>query len=157
MSDKPSVFRGTHWYKMPNAEEIRLRICATKKSRPNRYWLGKSHSEETKRKISASKKKSTATHRGIAHHNWRGGTEAVTQKIRNSHEYVAWRNAVYKKDGWACRVCGTHKQIVAHHKQSFAENPHLRFDVSNGETLCRLHHIHIHRPEKLRNVTMTHV
>ena len=81
------------------------------------------------------------THRphqsGPAHHNWKGGTTDIKLKIRNSSQYFRWRSAVFKRDNYTCQRCGARGVYVeAHHKQSFAEHPELRFDVDNGITLC---------------------
>jgi hypothetical protein len=139
-----------HWTRKPGADEVRARISAAKLSAPTRFWIGKSHTEETRAKISATKKASLKTVRGSQHHCWQGGTVTETQKIRASDEYITWRNAVWKRDGWACSQCGTHRSIVAHHIKPFSEFPELRFDVNNGQTLCRAHHILLHRPELYR-------
>lgn len=54
-------------------------------------------------------------------------------------EARAWSIAVRKRDG-ACRRCGTTKGLVAHHIKPWAKHPELRYDVANGETLCRSCH-----------------
>lgn len=55
-------------------------------------------------------------------------------------KYVAWRKAVYERDKFKCRVCNSDNKIEAHHIRTWAKNPHLRFIVSNGITLCEKHH-----------------
>lgn len=77
--------------------------------------------------------------------NWKGGVSYGNEKIRHSLEYVAWRNEVYKKDGWTCRICGSKKKIVAHHLKLFSEFPELRFSVDNGIVLCRSCHLKVHK------------
>ena len=44
-----------HWTKGQNAKEIIARINAKKALNPTRYWLGKTHSQETRDKISEAK------------------------------------------------------------------------------------------------------
>lgn len=142
------TFKGTHWSKMPNKEEIRQRIKATKKANPTKYWTGKKHTEEEKKKISQTKRDSSKTVRGASHHNWKGGITSEQGKIRGSLQYVIWRNDVYKRDGWSCRVCKKKclkGNIVAHHIKEFADFPELRFITENGLTLCRKCHLEIHR------------
>ena len=74
-------------------------------------------------------------------------------RLRNSPEYFKWRKAVYKRDGWTCVNCGyTGNNLHAHHIKSFSKHPKLRFDVNNGETLCRECHA-IHHPI-LRNLAL---
>ena len=72
--------------------------------------------------------------------NWKGGITPENKAIRGSTEYNDWRKSVYRKDGFHCVICGTHDNLNAHHILPFAEYPELRFDVSNGITLCKDHH-----------------
>ena len=75
--------------------------------------------------------------RGPANNKWRGGITPAMQKIRLSPEMKVWRKAVFARDEHTCRVCkkrGGDKH--ADHIQPFALFPELRFDVSNGRTLC---------------------
>jgi hypothetical protein len=55
---------------------------------------------------------------------------------RNMPEYAEWRKAVYQRDNYTCQECGAQGKIVAHHIKQWAHHPELRFDVSNGLTLC---------------------
>jgi predicted restriction endonuclease len=76
--------------------------------------------------------------------NWKGGINIENKRIKASLEYHIWRNEVYRKDNWTCRLCGNKKQIVAHHLKLFSEFPELRFSIDNGITLCRSCHWKIH-------------
>jgi hypothetical protein len=60
----------------------------------------------------------------------------------NSAEYRAWRLAVYRRDGFKCKMpgCGIKKRLNAHHIQRWADHEALRFVVRNGITLCSKHH-----------------
>ena len=55
-------------------------------------------------------------------------------------EYKAWRNAVLIRDKFKCVICDRGKPAVkalqADHIRSWARHPELRYDVSNGRTLC---------------------
>lgn len=56
---------------------------------------------------------------------------------RNMPEYIAWRAAVYQRDEYACQECGDASgKLNAHHIKPWASHTELRFDVSNGITLC---------------------
>ena len=66
------------------------------------------------------------------------------RKLRNSQEYVKWREAVYEKDGCTCVICGAKENLHAHHKKSFDKYPELRFSIENGITVCRTCHLNIH-------------
>ncbi len=74
---------------------------------------------------------------GPLHPNWKGGVTPENQIGRNSPEYAAWRRSVLARDRFLCVLCGqVGGGLHAHHKQSWAEYPHLRYDVNNGITVC---------------------
>lgn len=56
-------------------------------------------------------------------------------------QYVEWRKAVFTRDGFKCQMDGCKgKRIQAHHILRWVDAPQLRYDVSNGITLCNYHH-----------------
>ena len=63
---------------------------------------------------------------------------------RNSDRYKKWRKCVYERDGYRCQVCGTNKELQAHHKKAWKISKELRYDVDNGITLCRKCHLEAH-------------
>jgi 5-methylcytosine-specific restriction endonuclease McrA len=77
---------------------------------------------------------------GERHGLWKGGTTKLTHKIRTSLEYRQWREAVVTRDKKTCVLCGyvscKPRDIRADHIQPFHQYPALRFEVSNGRTLC---------------------
>lgn len=85
--------------------------------------------------------------RGSAARNWRGGKVAESQCIRGRIEYKEWRQAVFARDNWTCQDCGKRgsRTIHAHHIKEFAKYPDLRFEVSNGVTLCKPCHENRHK------------
>ena len=81
---------------------------------------------------------------GKQHWNWKGGITPLIRLLRQTPEYNTWRHAVYERDNWTCQDCGRHcdrRTIVAHHLKSFKEYPELRYEISNGITLCRKCHL----------------
>lgn len=54
-----------------------------------------------------------------------------------------WRRAVIERD-LKCVRCGRDSNLHAHHKKSYSENPKLRYDLDNGETLCADCHVKEH-------------
>jgi hypothetical protein len=96
---------------------------------------GKRHSPETKAKMRAS---ST----GQLGSNWKGGLTAENYRIRRSRQYADWRRTVFERDDYTCQECGARSaagirvRLEADHVQPFASFPDLRFDLSNGRTLC---------------------
>lgn len=78
---------------------------------------------------------------GEDHHNWKGGITPENSKIRASAEYKEWRMTVFKRDDFTCQNCKIKgSQLEAHHIVKFSEDPTLRFEISNGLTLCRKCH-----------------
>lgn len=64
--------------------------------------------------------------------------------IRNSPAYVLWRNSVFERDDYACKLCKTNKKLQAHHIVRWVDSIDLRFELSNGITLCESCHRKIH-------------
>ena len=78
---------------------------------------------------------------GEAHPNYR---EDARRRNRGGHHH-AWVNAVISRDKATCQYCGaTGVELHAHHIKSYKDHPDLRFDVSNGITLCFLCHWTVH-------------
>jgi len=74
--------------------------------------------------------------KGKRHGNWKGGLETFHHKIRTSPANYQWRKAVLNRDNHACVDCGSTERLEVDHIKRFADFPELRFDVSNGRTLC---------------------
>ncbi len=97
---------------------------------------GKKHSDETKLKMSLSR-------RGKSNANWKGGLTAIVRGIRRSSEYYQWHKAVLERDNHICQDCGITENVDAHHILSILKKPELIFDTDNGLTLCsNCHHRH---------------
>lgn len=64
---------------------------------------------------------------GDAKHGWR---------------YKKWANDVKERDTYVCQKCGSNikEEIHAHHIVPWADSVALRFDISNGISLCRKCH-----------------
>ncbi len=120
---------------------------------------GKRLSEETKRKISEAHKRRgmppatkglrKATHpdkvtcgcAGPAHWNWKGGISSENNRFRQSSEYKAWRDQVFRRDDWTCQLCGRRGgYLEADHILMFAHHPEKRLELANGRTLCKKCH-----------------
>ncbi len=107
--------------------------------------FGKKFSKETCLKISlAHKGKPNFSARGEKSRFWKGGITPINRAIRNSIEYINWRRGVFERDNYTCVLCGIRghkglgKRVVlnADHIKPFATYPELRFELSNGRTLC---------------------
>ena len=68
-----------------------------------------------------------------------------TKQLRNTREYYSWRNSVYERDDYTCKICGKRGgELNAHHIKPFAKYKSLRNKLSNGVTLCKQCHKNLH-------------
>jgi hypothetical protein len=127
------------------------------KANPNKPWLGKKQPPMVEKRIAPLRGRKRApftkehieklrqshiglkypSHSGENHEGWKGGiTKSASNADRKTPEYKAWRRAVFARDGHSCVLCGTKGEIQADHIKSYAQFPELRFELSNGRTLC---------------------
>jgi 5-methylcytosine-specific restriction endonuclease McrA len=72
---------------------------------------------------------------------WKGGVTAAHRLERASIQAREWREAVLARDAFTCQHCGQiGGKLQADHIRIWAHHPELRFDVSNGQTLCKSCH-----------------
>lgn len=76
--------------------------------------------------------------------SWKGGITPENTKIRNSEQYKKWRREIFARDNYTCVLCGVKNEkglnkticLNADHIKPFYLYPELRFELSNGRTLC---------------------
>lgn len=74
---------------------------------------------------------------GILKEQWIGFATTEKLRARHSGDQKKWRNEVFKRDNYTCRLCGKREgNLHPHHIKVFAKYPELRFQVCNGVTLC---------------------
>ena len=79
---------------------------------------------------------------GINSPRWQGGITSLNHQIRTSLDIKQWRETVFIRDDYTCRWCkvrsGNGKAVILHadHIKPFAWYPELRFEITNGQTLC---------------------
>lgn len=74
---------------------------------------------------------------GERHPNWQGGKSSMNKRLRATVEYKEWRLNIFKRDDHTCVECGSRGvNLHADHIKPFAFYPELRFDITNGRTLC---------------------
>lgn len=71
--------------------------------------------------------------------NYKDGRCNERLLIRASLEMRNWRKSVFHRDNYTCQECGDDKggNLQADHIKPFALFPELRFEISNGRTLCK--------------------
>lgn len=63
---------------------------------------------------------------------------------RAGWKYRAWRKTVLERDHRTCQECGSTKKVGAHHVKAWKDYPDLRYDISNGVSLCEFCHANAH-------------
>lgn len=155
----------TSWNKGKKmSEEQRSKLSQIKLSKPVRYWLGKKRAIETIKKVAEKLKgnhnsavtefrkgDSPPRHQedckcfrcekkiGKRNHRWKGGVERPRDEIR----IKLWRTDVFSRDKYLCQMPDCDKtihDIEAHHIKRFRDFEELRYEVSNGITLCKRCH-----------------
>lgn len=68
------------------------------------------------------------------------------QRDRKRHEYQEWRTKVFQRDNYTCQDCDQKGGLLnAHHIKSYAKYKKLRYELSNGVTLCKKCHDKRHK------------
>lgn len=135
---RSAIIRKSLLGKKQSPETITKRVASRK---------GYRHSEETRKKISQSQM-------GEKSHLWVGGKTNINKQIRKSVDFKLWRESVFRRDNYTCKLCGTRGcELHPHHIKSFCDYPELRFEIDNGMTLCRECHLKTdswgHKPLKI--------
>jgi len=98
----------------------------------NISYNGLKHSGERRRKMSLA----------------RGGTGIPQRSTKRyyhlmDNKYKQWRSRVFQRDNWTCQTCGAKSSegksiyLEPHHIKGWAKYPKLRYEISNGITLCK--------------------
>ena len=74
---------------------------------------------------------------GEKSYSWKGGITPQSRRERNSDRYKEWRTTVLRRDNYTCQLCGIRGgKLQADHILAWSTHPELRFELSNGRTLC---------------------
>jgi 5-methylcytosine-specific restriction endonuclease McrA len=96
--------------------------------------------------------------------NWKGGVSKEKHGERSTGTLKSWRHWVRVRDDWVCQKCGIDGKIPcshcgvkprlhADHIKPWKDYPELRFEISNGRTLCEDCHIRNKSGELLESLT----
>lgn len=109
------------------------------KLRKTEFMQGKSHSSETRRKISEARK-------GKRSNNWQGGLTKKNKLLRGLNNYDLWRKSCLQRDNFTCQKTGiSGGEMVVHHINNFVEFPEFRYAIDNGITLLKSVHLEFHK------------
>jgi 5-methylcytosine-specific restriction endonuclease McrA len=132
------VFRkkvAKHYEKTPCACGCGGYVQPTTKHKNLKYLRG--HQNKGKKNPQASIRFS-----GQNNHSWKGGISDKNKQIRHSPKFKEWRRKVFERDNYTCQMCGERgKNLHPHHIKPFSKYKELRFDINNGQTLCKLCHM----------------
>lgn len=69
-------------------------------------------------------------------------TKLVKRQERNDYSYIEWRKQVWLRDNFKCKIANQDckGKIEAHHILGWSLYPELRYELTNGITLCHAHH-----------------
>jgi len=71
---------------------------------------------------------------GITEEEWKGFTKRRRFKERRN---INWREFIFNRDNYTCQICGKRGcNLNSHHIKSWKNYPKLRFDTTNGISLC---------------------
>lgn len=134
---QPSAFKGKQ-----HTAEAKAVMRAKRLGRPGPN-PGTPRSAEVRAKISAAVRR--VARRGPEAPGFIDGKGVERQSERLSERAKRWRYDVMSRDEFMCKHCGDDRggNLVAHHRKPWSTHPHLRFEVSNGITLCTAcHYLH---------------
>ena len=82
---------------------------------------------------------------GKKHYNWKGGIKTRWP----TREAIKWRNEIFKRDDYICQECKKRGcYLEAHHIKKQSEFLDLKYEITNGITLCKKCHLKTYGKEK---------
>jgi len=129
-----------------------LEVLERKRSNGTTYYLCRCDCSNEKWISSSSLKGGTTScgckkfRRGIDSPNWKPNLNDIDRLDRRTDAlYVEWSQAVMQRDDYTCVLCGERNcKHASHHLEGWTTNEALRYEVSNGITLCEEDHTLFH-------------
>lgn len=127
--------------KAPRSQKTILKMRLAKVGKPTwnkGKYLTEEHKNALRKKHKPISEENRMKMRGRRPWNKIGyGITPINERIRKSPDYKDWRKKVFERDDYTCQSCGKHGgNLNADHIKAFALFPELRFELSNGRTLC---------------------
>lgn len=148
------------WLGKTFSEEHRRKISESKKGisiKHSGQWgnrpawnIGIKKTDEEREFFCQAVKKSPKKYCGERHWNWHNANRSGWYKTDVSlWKLKRWKKLVKERDNYTCQICGISKcqgrRICAHHIKPFDEYEELKYDINNGQTLCNVCHIKLHK------------
>jgi len=147
--DKNQKFCGVHCYYLSKEKktEVVCSLCGKTVERTDHYI--------NKNKNFYCSRSCLTEHWSIIRHgksnpNFVHGKCKDRKRYNSTIRYKRWRKDVFTRDKYICQKCGAKNALgktvylIAHHKVGWHESEDLRYDVDNGQTVCRDCHYKIH-------------
>jgi len=100
--------------------------------------LKRANSNRGKKRKLITKNKISNALSGSNNGSWRGGISYERKQNRNQRNHRIWREKVFKRDNYTCQECKKRGgDLEAHHIKPYAYFEKLRYDINNGQTLCK--------------------
>jgi hypothetical protein len=123
----------SYGYQIPNRSEL-LSIYYNEKDGYEKVRLSQSTME--------NRIKSSCRQHGISVEEFKGFSTTEQHMARNNTYYKEWQRKVFKRDNYTCQCCGKRGgNLNAHHLYNFSEYEDLRYEITNGITLCESCHL----------------
>lgn len=108
-------------------------VVASKLKRGTTKSCGCWNSENSRKRASVN----LAGRRGSAHPRWNDALTDEDRRHNREPEFQQWSRQILERDGFRCVACGaTGAGLNAHHLRSYKLHPDLRYELSNGITVC---------------------
>lgn len=106
------------------------RIRSEKYKGEGNPFFGKTHSQETRVKLSAH-------FQGVSQESWEGFSNNEYKRAWKSKRAKRWSQEVFERDDFICALCSIRGgNLEAHHIVPRAKSKELTYDLNNGITLC---------------------
>ncbi len=104
---------------LAESEAFKLsRAVVADKIRGSKNGMAGGHTEESKKKMSASRTGKFGENATA----WKGGKRSLTAVVKAAiYRRHQWHRKIYERDSWRCVECGSTKQLDAHHTTPFSK------------------------------------
>lgn len=129
-------------YECANIGRTKERVCRICKFCGKKFFIVQSElNRDGNSGIFCGKSCAGKSRTGSNGSNWLGGRTMENKLARNKVEYIEWRNKIFERDDYTCQHCKKRGgKLNAHHIIPFSVDETLRYELSNGTTLCEKCH-----------------